>query len=150
MMFRTHCWQPTYAMKVSQGNMPPRTGLSHDDVIKWKHFLRYWPAVRGIPRSPVNSPHKGWWRRALMFSSIFAWMNGWINTREAGDLRRHLAHYGITVMALSNNLSHLHDNALSVVVLIFGNTRQIYYYVLHKTMRVIINTCPYFILPCER
>ena len=25
----------------------------HDDVIKWKHFLRYWPFVRGIPRSSV-------------------------------------------------------------------------------------------------
>ena len=31
----------------------------HGDVIKWKHFLRYWPFVRGIYRSPVNSPHKG-------------------------------------------------------------------------------------------
>ena len=31
----------------------------HDDVIKWKHFPRYWPFVRGIHRSPVNSAHKG-------------------------------------------------------------------------------------------
>ena len=31
---------------------------NHDDVIKWKHFPRYWPFVRGIHRSPVNSPHK--------------------------------------------------------------------------------------------
>ena len=31
----------------------------HDDVIKWKHFPRYWPFVRGMHRSPVNSPHKG-------------------------------------------------------------------------------------------
>ena len=30
----------------------------HDDVIKWKHFPRNWPFVRGIHRSPVNSPHK--------------------------------------------------------------------------------------------
>ena len=29
-----------------------------DDVIKWKHFQRYWSFVRGIHRSPVNSPHK--------------------------------------------------------------------------------------------
>ena len=29
-----------------------------DDVIKLKHFLRYWPFVRGIHRSPLNSPHK--------------------------------------------------------------------------------------------
>ena len=27
--------------------------------IKWQHFPRYWPFVRGIHRSPVNSPHKG-------------------------------------------------------------------------------------------
>ena len=31
----------------------------HDDVIKWKHFPRYWSFVPGIHRSPVNSPHKG-------------------------------------------------------------------------------------------
>ena len=31
---------------------------SHDDVIKWINFPRYWPFVRGIHRSPVNSPKK--------------------------------------------------------------------------------------------
>ena len=30
----------------------------HDDVIKWTHFPHYWPFVRGIHRSPVNSPTK--------------------------------------------------------------------------------------------
>ena len=44
----------------------------HDDVIKWKHFLRYWPFVRGIHRLPVNYPHKGQWRETLMFSLICA------------------------------------------------------------------------------
>ena len=39
--------------------------LNHDDVIKWKHFPRYWPFVRGFHRSSVNSPHKGQWRGAL-------------------------------------------------------------------------------------
>ena len=38
----------------------------HDDVIKWKHFPRNWPLVQGIHRSPVNSPHKGQWRGALI------------------------------------------------------------------------------------
>ena len=70
----------------------------HDDVIKWKHFPRCWPFVRGIHRSPVNSPHKGQWRRALMFSLIYSWINSWVNNYGAGDLRRHLAHYGVTVM----------------------------------------------------
>ena len=40
--------------------------LLHNDVIKWKYFPRYWPFVRGIHRSPVNSPHKGQWRGALI------------------------------------------------------------------------------------
>ena len=39
----------------------------HGDVTKWKHFPRYWPFVRGIHRSSLNSPHKGLWRGALMF-----------------------------------------------------------------------------------
>ena len=38
----------------------------HDDVMKWNHFPRYWPVVRGIHRSLVNFPHKGLWRDALM------------------------------------------------------------------------------------
>ena len=50
----------------------------HDDVIKWKHFPRYWPFVQGIHRSSVNSPHKGQWRGALMFSLICIWINGWV------------------------------------------------------------------------
>ena len=70
----------------------------HDDVIKWKHFPRYWPFVRGIHRSPVNSPHKGQWRGALMFTLICARINGWVNNREAGDLRRNPAHYDVIVM----------------------------------------------------
>ena len=40
----------------------------HDDIIKWNHFPRCWPFLRGIRRPPVNSPHKGQWLRALMFS----------------------------------------------------------------------------------
>ena len=33
-----------------------------------------------------------------MFSLICAWINGWVNNREAGDLRRQGAHYDVTVM----------------------------------------------------
>ena len=57
----------------------------HDDVIKWKHFPRYWPFVQGIHRLPVNSPHKSQWRGALMFSLICAWINGRVNNPDAGD-----------------------------------------------------------------
>ena len=76
----------------------------HNDVIKWKHFPRDWPFGRGIHRSPVNSPHKGQWRGALMFSFICAWINAWVNNR---DLRRHRVHYDVTVMfkTLSTNVT---------------------------------------------
>ena len=73
--------------------------LIHDDVTKWKYFPRYWPFVRGIHRSPVNSPHKGQWRGAFVFSLFCAWINGWVNNRESSDLRRHCAHYDVTVMS---------------------------------------------------
>ena len=68
--------------------------LIHDDVIKWKHFPRYWPFVREIHRSPVNSQHKGQWRGALMFTLICSR----INNREAGDFRRYRAHYDVIAM----------------------------------------------------
>ena len=81
---------------------------SHDEVIKWKHFPRNWPFVRGIHRSPVNSLHKGQWRRALMFSLICAWINDWVNNREAGDLRRHRAHYDAILMFAIEMVSLTH------------------------------------------
>ena len=77
-----------------------RENTLHDDVIKWKHFPRNWPFMRGIHRSPVNSPHKGQWRGALMFYLICVWINDWINNREAGDLRRYCAHYDVIVMII--------------------------------------------------
>ena len=81
----------------------------HDGVIKWKHFQRYWPFERGIHQSPVSSLHKGQWRGALIFSLIYAWTNDWVNSRDAGDLRRHRAHYDVTVMLNINNgkISHM-------------------------------------------
>ena len=41
----------------------------HDDVIRWKHFPRNWPFVRGIHRGPVNSPHK--WPVTQSFDVFF-------------------------------------------------------------------------------
>ena len=54
-----------------------------DDVIKWKHFPRHWPFVRGIHRSPVTSPHKGQWRGALVFSLICA-LNKRLSKKSCG------------------------------------------------------------------
>ena len=58
--------------------------------------------MRGIPRWLVDSPHKGQWRGALVFSLIRAWTNGWANNRDAGDLRRHRARYDVTLMPMED------------------------------------------------
>ena len=70
----------------------------HDDVIKWKHFLQLLTLCVG--NSPVTGefPAQSQWRRALMFSLICAWINGYVNNREAGDLRCYHAHYDVTLM----------------------------------------------------
>ena len=95
--YKFYQWHVTAAQRlaVSAGNKK-----RHDDVIKWKHFPRYWPFVWGIHRSPVNSPHKSQWRGVLMLTSICARINGWVNNCEAGDLRRNHAHYDVIVRAL--------------------------------------------------
>ena len=66
----------------------------------WHHQMETFSALvalcEGNHRSPVDSPHTGQRWRALMFTLICAWTNGWANTRDTGDLRRHRAHYDVT------------------------------------------------------
>ena len=89
------CMKSTWLLfQLNFGSLP----LLHDDVIKWKHFPYYWPFMWGIHRSPVNSPHKGQWCGALMFCSIRAWTNGWVNIQDASDLRCLHAHYEVIVI----------------------------------------------------
>ena len=64
----------------------------------WRHQMETFSVVLALcaGNSPVTGefPHKGQWHGALMFPLIGAWTN----IREAGDLRRHRAHYDVTVM----------------------------------------------------
>ena len=64
-------------------------------------------------RSPVNSPHKGQWRRALVFSLICAWTNGWANNGDASNLRRHCAPYDVHVMI--GRLQAIYSSQICVV-----------------------------------
>ena len=70
------------------------SNLSKDDVIKWKYLPRYWPFVGGIHRWPAPRPE------TRSFDVFCAWINGWVNDSEAGDLRRHHTHNDVTVMQL--------------------------------------------------
>ena len=68
----------------------------------WRHQMETFSALlvtcAGNSSAPVNSPHKGQWHGTLMFSLICVWINGWVNNREAGDLRRYRAHCDDIVM----------------------------------------------------
>ena len=101
-----------------------REAYSHDDVIKWKHFPRYWPFVQGIHWSPVNFPHKGQWPRALMFSLICVWINGWVNSHEAGYLRCYGVHYDITVMSEGYNHESCRSHRFREFLLLYEEIMQ--------------------------
>ena len=53
--------------------------------------------------SPVTGefPAQKLVKQSFMFSLICAWINGWVNNDEDVDLRRHRAHYDVTVMPWS-------------------------------------------------
>ena len=92
--WRHHEYAAVVGQRVCEMHYQP----SHDNVIKSKHFPRFWPFVRGYHRLMVDSRHKSQWRGALVFCLICTWTNRWANNGDTGDLRRHRAHYGITVM----------------------------------------------------
>ena len=77
----------------------------------WRHQMETFSALlalyAGNSPVPVNSPHKGQWRGALMFSLIYAWINDWVNNRQAGDLRRYCCHYDVNVMKMKLHFSVL-------------------------------------------
>ena len=84
------------------------------------------PFVRGIHRWSVNSPHKDHWRGALTFSLIYAWINVWVNTRDAGGLKSHRAHNDVTVMWYHLQIMKLEKKEPVPVELIFKLPESLY------------------------
>ena len=70
-----HFGHPCLPMPIQE---PRRTWWCHET----ESFPHYLPFVRGIHRSPVNSPHKGQWRGVSMFLLICTWINGWVNNYD--------------------------------------------------------------------
>ena len=105
----------------------------------WRHQMEAFSAllvfVRGIHRSPLNSSNKGQWRGALIFSLICVWIKGWVNNREADNLRRYRAHYDVSVMY----------RAPAAYLLLFYsifsqnlNTRTLHYIIVMLSMRWLL------------
>ena len=108
--------------------------LPNDPWLWWRHLMGTFSALlalcAGIHRSPINSPLKGQWCGALMLSLICAWTNGWVNNREAGDLRRHGAHYDVTVMPSQARTHTVYPMtwALFVVFCLYDSFEVCYYF----------------------
>ena len=101
--FRMDCGHivfESYILCIARNYPHPQHNYSHDDVIKWKHFPRYWPFVREIPGHrwlplTMASDAELW----CFFLLICAWTYGWVNNRDADDLRRHCSHYDDNLMS---------------------------------------------------
>ena len=96
-------WSIPYTWKDWDGNAPGNMGKF--TTAWWRHQMETFSALLAICAGnspvPVNFPHKGQWRAALMFALICVWISAWINNRKAGDLRRYCAHYDVIVMDLT-------------------------------------------------
>ena len=77
---------------------------------RWHHQVKTCSALLAlcafVHRWLVNSPHKGQWGGALIFSLICTWTNDWANNRDVGDLRRHHPHYVVIVITFHTPLTY--------------------------------------------
>ena len=114
----------------------------HDDVIKCKHFLRYWPFVWGIHRSLVGEfpAQRPVTRRFDVFFS---------NNREAGCLRHHRTHYDVIVMCCQtpHNFTHiLHAYLTSTGPIIRVNHTWLYGKIYHDSVN-LSSPCDAYVCP---
>ena len=78
---------------------------SYDDVIKWKHFPRYWPFVREstghrwIPLTKASDAEL----RCFLWSAPQQMV--WVNNKDAGELWRNRSHYYVTVLNSIRNIN---------------------------------------------
>ena len=124
-MERSSFWLPCLSLETLQASFQVTNddhGSKRDDLLSF--FSAQWKTWHAISRGTkhmmtssngnifrVTGP-KGQCREALMFSLICAWINGWVNTREAGDLRRHRTNYDVIVMQIEKilNVSQIGEN----------------------------------------
>ena len=87
-----------------------KSPATHDDVI---HLCGEFTWHRWIPHTKAADGE--FWR--FLWSA--SWINGWVNNREAGDLRHHRAHYDVIAMIICKNdrqdhVSFATHNSISV------------------------------------
>ena len=83
-------------IRLALSEITAMTIVDRDIVTWWRHQMETFSALLAICAG--NSPVPGQWRGVLMFSLICVWINGGVNNRESGDLRRDRAHYVVIIM----------------------------------------------------
>ena len=72
--------------------------LNWSEWSRWRHHIETFPALlalcAGNPAVTVNSPHKGQWCGVLISTCTDGGAYNW----DVGDLRRHSAHYDVSVL----------------------------------------------------
>ena len=98
-------------LSVTGSNVP------HDDVIKWKHFsVLLAPCERNSPVSGEFSSQRPVTRSFDIFFELR--LNKQLNNRDAGDLRRHHAHYDVIVMfPLEQSFQNVWDRSRFILVM---------------------------------
>ena len=113
--------------KICRPKFPSHAQPSQGGSPWWRHQMKTFSALlalcAGNSPVPVNSPHKGQLRGALMFSLMCVWINGWVNNREAGDLRRHRGHYDVNVMNAWNGPACELDLQRTDILVMWPKTR---------------------------
>ena len=98
---RCNHWRPRFAIKHAK---MCRHGWYWKFAVMDRNFMMTSSALltlcvcEGNPLVTSGFPSQRPVTRSLMFSLICAWTNVWVNNRDAGDFRRHRAHYDVTVM----------------------------------------------------
>ena len=95
-----------HMMTSSNGNIFRVTG----------HLCGEFTGDRWIPRTKVSN--------ADLWCFLWSppWINGWVNNREAGDLRRHRSHYDVIIMYIYNLCLEMQTLELLVLLCIYGFT----------------------------
>ena len=109
--FSVYCW-------------PPQTPW-------WRHQMETFSSLLAICAG--NSPVPGEFHTQRPVTrgfvvSLICRINGWVNNSEAGDLRRHRAHYDVTVMTRFMTPARC---TLSVISIIFLDIEGAYIQVVH-------------------
>ena len=107
--------QVSFSSQSDTTTCPRSREVAQPRVTWWRHQMETYSMLLALceGNSPVTGklPHKGQWHGALRFLLICARTNGWENHRDAGDLRRHRAHYDVTVMWYEFEIMHSLGNS---------------------------------------